>query len=161
MVALIRITVSEYIRSVLAATTLRLSEIFTTLVRKPGAHETTIYWLMGLCNHAGKEVAVIRRRKHPKAAPSGFVPQPGEGDYPDQSVATFGAAGGVLSALPSPPGSEPLACPKNSMHVGIWVGAIVSFFTALELWLVHFEPSYGSTPALAVEMPPAIRFTGI
>jgi hypothetical protein len=30
----------------------------------------------------------------------------------------------------------------GAMHVGIWVGA------ALELWLVHFEPSYGSTPQL-------------
>jgi SPW repeat len=36
----------------------------------------------------------------------------------------------------------------GAMHVCIWVGAIVSFVTALELWLVHFEPSHGSTPQL-------------
>jgi SPW repeat len=36
----------------------------------------------------------------------------------------------------------------GAMHVGIGVGAMVAFVAALELWLVHFEPSYGSTPQL-------------
>jgi hypothetical protein len=28
------------------------------------------------------------------------------------------------------------------MHVTIFIGVLVSFFAALELWLVHFEPNY-------------------
>lgn len=31
----------------------------------------------------------------------------------------------------------------RAMHVSIFIGILVSFFAALELWLVHFEPDYG------------------
>jgi hypothetical protein len=32
----------------------------------------------------------------------------------------------------------------SAMHVSILTGAMVMFMAALELWLVHFEPDYGS-----------------
>jgi hypothetical protein len=32
----------------------------------------------------------------------------------------------------------------RAMHVSIAVGALVAFFAALELWLVKYEPGYGS-----------------
>ena len=32
----------------------------------------------------------------------------------------------------------------KAMHVSILIGAMVTFIAALELWLVHFEPGYGS-----------------
>jgi hypothetical protein len=30
------------------------------------------------------------------------------------------------------------------MHVSIGLGAVVAFLAALELWLVNYEPQYGS-----------------
>jgi SPW repeat len=35
----------------------------------------------------------------------------------------------------------------KAMHVSILVGAMVAFMAALELWLAHFEPDYGSERA--------------
>jgi hypothetical protein len=32
----------------------------------------------------------------------------------------------------------------SAMHVSIAIGAMVVFIAALELWLVHYEPEYGS-----------------
>ncbi|HEY3791940.1 MAG TPA: SPW repeat protein [Bradyrhizobium sp.] len=32
----------------------------------------------------------------------------------------------------------------SAMHVSLLIGAMVVFIAALELWLVHFEPDYGS-----------------
>ena len=32
----------------------------------------------------------------------------------------------------------------KAMHVSILIGAMVAFVAALELWLVHYEPDYGS-----------------
>jgi SPW repeat len=31
----------------------------------------------------------------------------------------------------------------RAMHVTIFIGVLVAFFAALELWLLHFEPDYG------------------
>ena len=35
----------------------------------------------------------------------------------------------------------------GAMHIGIALGAPVAFLAALELWLVNFEPQYGSRQA--------------
>ena len=35
----------------------------------------------------------------------------------------------------------------RAMHVSILIGAAVAFLAALELWLVHYEPSYGAEHA--------------
>ncbi|MDB5607926.1 MAG: putative rane protein of unknown function [Bradyrhizobium sp.] len=32
----------------------------------------------------------------------------------------------------------------EAMHVSIFVGAMVTFVAALELWLIHYDPGYGS-----------------
>jgi hypothetical protein len=32
----------------------------------------------------------------------------------------------------------------RAMHVSILIGAMVAFLAALELWLTHYEPNYGS-----------------
>ncbi len=32
----------------------------------------------------------------------------------------------------------------RAMHVSILIGVMVAFFAALELWLIHYEPDYGS-----------------
>ena len=32
----------------------------------------------------------------------------------------------------------------RAMHVSILIGAMIAFFAALELWLTHYEPNYGS-----------------
>jgi len=32
----------------------------------------------------------------------------------------------------------------RAMHVSILIGVMVAFLAALELWLAHFEPDYGS-----------------
>ncbi len=34
----------------------------------------------------------------------------------------------------------------SAMHVSIAIGAMVVFIAALELWIVHYEPEYGSAP---------------
>src|ERR1700722_17271577 len=47
------------------------------------------------------------------------LPQPSEGDYPDQTAAPFGGAGCVPSGVPSLPGAAPLVCPKN-FFASLW-----------------------------------------
>ena len=37
----------------------------------------------------------------------------------------------------------------RAMHVSIALGALVAFMALLELWLVNFEPGYGSQPPKA------------
>jgi predicted MFS family arabinose efflux permease len=41
----------------------------------------------------------------------------------------------------------------SAMHVSVLVGAMVVFIAALELWLVHYEPDYGSPPSEHSELP--------
>jgi hypothetical protein len=68
------------------------------------------------------ESAVTDRRitfRSEKTISQADLPQPAEGDYPDQTDALFGGAGGVPSGVPSPPGSAPLVCPKN-FFASLW-----------------------------------------
>ncbi len=68
------------------------------------------------------ESAVPDRRitfRSEKTISQAGLPQPSEGDYPDQTDAPFGGAGGVPSGVPSPPGSAPLVCPKN-FFASLW-----------------------------------------
>lgn len=68
------------------------------------------------------ESAVTDRRitfRSEKTISQADLPQPAEGDYPDQTDALFGGAGGVPSGVPSLPGSAPLVCPKN-FFASLW-----------------------------------------
>jgi hypothetical protein len=41
----------------------------------------------------------------------------------------------------------------KAMHVSILIGVMVTFIAALELWLVYYEPDYGSEQPQQITEP--------